>query len=264
MNTWEQFEKQCTDYLNLKFGDYAKFLLLGGSNSTVVDILAKTNNGNAFYIEVKQSPSQCGQFVLIPNFKTKKFEYSHLNVSHNNKYSQLIIDYMNDNFDEFSDVDSTGKDIIMPNGSDIFANWITHFYKEKDVKFFISNNFIIIPIDNFKYYFYIKAKYRVKRSGSSNVGRENLSNILEFIKSQNYCIKDYRFFNDKIFVYSTNNLHKKKFFYNNNEYMFSDRDGIYEVRKLSNTFNANVIFSIRLIDSVLGLSPYQFIDYLMK
>ena len=86
MEQWEEFEIQCTNYLNKKFGTYAEFIHQGGSDSTIPDILVNTNSGNSFFIEAKHSPAQCGQFVLLPNLETKSFEYSTLNVNCINKY----------------------------------------------------------------------------------------------------------------------------------------------------------------------------------
>lgn len=42
------------------------------------------------------------------------------------------------------------------------------------------------------------------------------------------------------------------------EYMISQRNEGYEVRKLSNTFNANVIFSINLNDSYVFPEKIEF------
>ena len=39
MAIWEEFEIQCTDFLNNRFGAYAKFFHQGGADSTVPDIL---------------------------------------------------------------------------------------------------------------------------------------------------------------------------------------------------------------------------------
>lgn len=50
----------------------------------------------------------------------------------------------------------------------------------------------------------------------------------------------------KLFVTSTRYIHNTRFIINGTEYMFSERGSEYEIRKLSNTFNANVIFSIDL------------------
>ena len=69
MERWEEFEIQCTEYLNQKFGAYANFIHQGGANSTVSDILVHTNTGNSFYMDVKHSPAQCGQFVLLPDLR---------------------------------------------------------------------------------------------------------------------------------------------------------------------------------------------------
>ena len=102
MSIWEEFEKNCVDYLNKKFGSYATFVHEGGSDSTVPDILVHTKNKKSFYIDVKHCPAQCGQFVLLPNIKTRTFEYSRLNATPINKYSEMIIKHMNDSFEEGS------------------------------------------------------------------------------------------------------------------------------------------------------------------
>ncbi len=44
--------------------------------------------------------------------------------------------------------------------------------------------------------------------------------------------------------------------------MFSSKEAYYEVRRLSNTFNANVIFSIKLKKNVHSITPNQFINLL--
>ena len=48
-----------------------------------------------------------------------------------------------------------------------------------------------------------------------------------------------------------------------NEYMFSLRDeNYYEIRRLSNTFNANVIFSVKIKNNQQGMSRQEFISVL--
>ena len=44
MAIWEEFEIQCTDYLNSRFGAYARFFHQGGADSTVPDILVETKS----------------------------------------------------------------------------------------------------------------------------------------------------------------------------------------------------------------------------
>ena len=261
MEQWEEFEIQCTNYLNKKFGTYAEFIHQGGSDSTIPDILVNTNSGNSFFIEAKHSPAQCGQFVLLPNLETKSFEYSTLNVNCINKYSKMIMEYMNKNFDEFREAGTAGKDIDMPDGSNIFANWIMQMYTAKGVELFITNNYTILPISSFSDYFEVSAKYRIKRSGSSNVGKSRIKLVTEYINSHNYSTTDFYTNGDKLFVSSTQQLHNQRFIIEGNEYMFSLRGEEYEIRKLSNTYNANVIFSIKY-KLVPGITNDEFIAYL--
>lgn len=164
MAMWEDFEIDCTSYLNSKFGAYAYFTHQGGPDSTVPDILVQTNSDKSFYIDAKHSPAQCGQFVLLPNIESGTFEYSKQNVTQINKYAHRIIEYMNDDFDKFRNAGTTGRDIDMPNGSSTFSNWIIQAYQEKDVMFFITNNYTILPVERFQEYFDVSAKYRLNEA----------------------------------------------------------------------------------------------------
>ncbi|MDR9756183.1 MAG: hypothetical protein RJR35_05475 [Thermoanaerobacterales bacterium] len=129
-----------------------------------------------------------------------------------NIYAKQIIDHMNTQFDEYKEAGTAGKDIIMKNGSEIFSNWIIDTYKNSGVLYFITNNYTILPIERFEVnILMLIAKYRVKRSGSSNVGKNNISNVLRFINSQDYDIEDTRINGDKLFVVSTKSLHNKRF-----------------------------------------------------
>lgn len=262
MKIWEEFEIKCTNYLNQTFGTYATFTHQGGPNSTIPDILVETSSGNSFYMEAKHSPAQCGQFVLLPNIETETFEYSKQNVSRINTYAKMIIQHMNKSFDEFREAGTSGKEINMQNGSDIFSNWIIQTYQDKRTRFFITNNFTILPIERFQQYFDVTAKYRIKRSGSGNVGKSRLKSVMEYISSHNYEITDFRVQKDKFFVISSQQLHNQRFILDGNEYMFSLRGNEYEIRKLSNTYNANVIFSIEHDSSVPGMNKNEFIEAL--
>lgn len=262
MPTWEEFEIDCTDYLNCKFGEYANFIHQGGTDSTLPDILVKTQSGNKFYIDVKHSPAQCGQFVLIPDITNSSFIYSKQNVNQFNSYSRLIMEYMNESFDAFRESGTAGKDIKMENASKIFSDWIIQVYKEKGVRYFITNDYVIFSVEEILEYFEVTAKYRIKRSGSSEVGKARIHSILTYIRTTEYIISGSRIDGGKLFVKSQQNLHNKRFVYQQYEYMFSERNGEYEVRKLSNTYNANVIFSITKIEGKSGLTEEQFIEIL--
>lgn len=259
MAVWEQFEVDCTNYLNNRFGAYAKFIHQGGADSTVPDILVETKSGRRFYIDAKHSPAQCGQFVLLPDLETQTFEYSRLNVNRINRYSQMIMNHMNNDFNSFREAGTAGKDINMPNGSDIFADWIIQTYKNKGAEFFITNDFTLLPIERFRDYFNVTAKYRIKRSGSGNVGKSRLNSVISFIDSLDYNISNSHTTGDKLFVASSQQLHNLRFILRGIEYMFSQRGSEYEVRKLSNTYNANVIFSIEKKYGVRSIPDAEFI-----
>ncbi len=256
---WEDFEINCTELLNRKFGDYASFKHEGGSDSTVPDIKVTTKSGRVFYIEAKHSPAQCGQFVLLPDIGSRTFIYSHQNTTRINTYAKRIMEHMNTQFDDFKEAGTAGKDIIMNNGSEIFSNWIIETYENKGTRYFITNNFTILPIERFSEYFNVSAKYRVKRSGSSSVGKSNVSNVLRYIKSHGYVIESIRENGGKLFVESYQQLHNQRFLLCGHEYMLSLRDSEYEIRKLSNTFNANVIFSINFKNIINGVKADEFI-----
>ena len=263
MSTWEQFEIDCTRFLMEQFGEYATFIHQGRSDSTVPDIKVTTKKNKQFYIESKHSPAQCGQFVLLPNVETRKFEYSRLNSTEINEFSQVIINHMNNNFEEFKEAGTAGKNIEFDNCQNVFNDWIVKTYKDKGVKFFITNNNVILPIEEFAEYFNVSAKYRIKRSGSSSVGSGNIDKVIEYLKSTFPNI-ELKTTYDKVFIYTNDNLHNQRFIIGRNEFMISKRENNFEVRKLSNTFNANVIFSIELKTNKDGISIADFIFVLVN
>lgn len=263
MSTWEEFEIDCTNFLIEQFGEYAKFTHQGRSDSTVPDIKVETKKNKQFYIEAKHSPAQCGQFVLLPNVETRQFEYSRLNSTEINEFSQVIIDHMNNNFEEFKEAGTAGKNIDFDNCQNVFNSWIIKTYKDKGVKFFITNNNVILPIEDFSEYFNVSAKYRIKRSGSSSVGSGNIDKVIEYLKST-FSNIELKTTYDKVFIYTNDNLHNQRFIIGKNEFMISKRENNFEVRKLSNTFNANVIFSIELKTNKEGISIADFIFILVN
>ena len=262
MSTWEDFEIQCVNHLNEKFSDYARFTHQGGTDSTTADILVKTQKSKSFYVEAKHSPAQCGQFVLLPNLATRTFQYSSLNATDINQYSETIINYMNKDFDSFRNAGTAGKEIDIKNASDIFTGWIITTYKSKGVEFFITNGFFIFPIKDFAKYFDVTAKYRIKRSGSGDVGKSRFNTVMKYICEKGYNIANLRVSGNKMFLTSSEQLHNKRFILDGTEYMFSLRGNEFEIRKLSDTYNANVIFSVKLKDKPPHSENTEFIEYL--
>lgn len=239
LKSWEINEEECCSYLTNNYGD--KFTLEGLHNSNISDIKVKNNN---FYIEVKSIKSQCGQFVVLE--ENNEFIYSSKNKTFINEYSNYIINYMNNNFYLFTNVTSKPIDIILD--TNIFYSWVKNFYKLKNVKYFItkvnSNNYIIIPIDSIDNYFNISACYRVKKSGSSNITKNNFDEIKLVLNNIDFAFVEK---NEKIFIRTKENINEKLKGYNYTyQFKLINKD-LYEIRRLSNTNNPNVIFSIELI-----------------
>lgn len=110
-------------------------------------------------------------------------------------------------------------------------------------------------------FFNVSATYRVKRSGSSSVGKKKLSTIQHYIEN-NYSISNIYSESDKLYVECNLPMHNKRFILDGTEYMFSLREDIYEIRKLSGTFNANVIFSLKLKDNHPPFDNLDFENYI--
>lgn len=241
MMNWKEFEIECLDFLKKKYG--TSFDLKGESDSTVSDILFD-NGCRSFYIEAKMPLAQCGQFVLLPDFNKKIFVYSQKNKTSENEYTTKISHFMNENFDYFHNAGTAGIKIDLD--KDIFYGWIINYYRQKGVRFFITRGeygFILFPIENLSSYFDVSAIYRKKKSGSSRLSKkykDDFENAL--IRSHiNYSF-------DGINLISAENLDGRKVYGDNFAYLLREQGGSYRVNRLSNTVNANVIFSIKLID----------------
>lgn len=246
MSTWEDFEIECTNYLNNYYGAYAKFVHQGGANSTIPDILVKTNDSKAFYIEVKLPQAQSGQFVLIPDNSSKKFIFSPRNKTEANEFTEIITEHMNNDFDRFNNAGTAGRNLDI--NKNIFGQWIVNYFKSKGVKYFITKDtdYIIFPTPQFGFYFDITATYRIKRSGSSEPSKKYQPMVVAQLQSE-YEINNTVAKDKKLFVTGNSSLDKVRFIKGNYEYYLAPKgEDLYEVRQLSNTYNMNVIFSIIL------------------
>lgn len=247
--SWKDFEKEAVEYLQMKYGDSHTFTRKGGSNSTESDILVDEEQGsNSFFIECKEKNSQCGQFVLRIDYKKRLFVFSDKNKTENNSFSKKIIEYMNSNFDEFIYSINQGKLIhldSMHDSKNIFSNWIKYYYDHyKNVKYFITkdenNNWKLIDLDKLDLFFDIKAKYRMKKSGSSTPSNKYIDKIHKYLLDNNFPIKD-----DILSVKHVDGLSYDNFIIDNKIFHFSKQDdGDFTITQLSNTHNFNVIFDI--------------------
>lgn len=258
ISNWEIHERECYQYLKNVFGQDAEFIHHGGSDSTISDIQVRTKNGQSFWIECKSPQAQSGQFVAIP--KDGKFYFSERNKSLPNEISEFIINIMNRDFYKYSNAGTAG--IGLDINSDIFAYWIKNMYKNKGVKYFITHSttgkYVILPLDDISRYYSIGATFRAKKSGSSNVAKSSQEMVAQrIVESLNVSASQIEY-GVKMRVDSPLIADKQKIEINGYVYMFSKTpDGCFIIRRLSNTNNLNVIFSVSLKNES-GLSEDSF------
>ena len=247
ISNWENHERECYQYLKNTFGQDAEFIHHGGSDSTISDIQVHTKRGQTFWIECKSPQAQSGQFVAIP--KDGKFYFSERNKSLPNEISEFIIKIMNRDFYRYSNAGTAGIGLNID--SEIYANWIKEMYKKKGVKFFITHSttgkYVIFPIDEISRFYSIAATFRAKKSGSSNVAKSSQEMVAQrIVESLNVSASQIEY-GVKMRVDSPLIADKQKIEINGYVYMFSKTpDGCFVIRRLSNTNNLNVIFSISL------------------
>ena len=247
MQRGEEFEIESCKYLNETYGsETITFEHLGGMDSTKPDIAVIKNGNIQYYIEAKASAAQSGQFVLKPDVKTRKFIFSSRNKSIKNEMVDAIIKYMNSNFDQYKDAGTGGEKINMDN--EIFSKWIIDHYEKMNVKFVISefnSSFVIVPIRKFADYFDITATFRIKKSGSREPAKKDITGITNLIRTT-YPNVTFSTEDDALFADINSAVINNEFIFGQYTFQLSYRENNrYEVRKLSNTRNKNVIYSIK-------------------
>lgn len=247
MKPGEEFEIRCYEYLKRLYGTgTTTFHHEGGMNSTKSDIAVINGGYTKFYIEAKNTDAQSGQFVLLPNEETKTFVFSPRNRSEPNEMTEIMIEYMNNDFDRFNNAGTSGESLNID--SSVFSNWIIEYYIEKNVKYVISykNDYVILPIRKFADYFDISANYRIKKSGSNPPAKKDIPIIRQAIENA-YPNVEFTYEGNKIYANISSRIYRDRFTLGKYTYYFSKQsDNVYEIRKLSNTYNMNVIFSIKL------------------
>lgn len=243
MTNWELFESQCRSYLKEKFHlKDDEIILKGGSDSTSADIKIKTRLGDWINIEAKMPDAQAGQFVVLP--QENKFTFSTRNKSEV-KWAKDIINYLNRNYNEFKLLSTKGKEIELDNG--ILAEWIKNYYKnKKNTVFFITsfeNEMVIFPTEKLEKYFEISACLRIKKSGSGDPSKNNIHELTKIpgVKDNDLVNKGKKWFAN------FKNPESEKFILSGSLYRYQFckvEDGSFNIRRLGNTNNANVIFSL--------------------
>ncbi len=248
---WQEFEDDCYNYLNknkiIKDHDI-KSTQRGKSNSRESDILVEDLCcANKFYIECKMANSQTSQFVveLIDN----KFIFSENNLSEYNDNSTKIINSLNNNIETYKNVSTKDIEITL-NLKDI-SKYLINSMKEKNIKYIITGNSKIkylFPIEEIDKYFKMKVILRRKKSGSSNLSKEDINNFNNNIFNNKSIIEilDNKNKRKSYITKNTYNLYKNKFDLNKYFFRFIRDEDKYKITKKSNTNNINVIFKLTL------------------
>lgn len=245
-SSWQSFENECYNYLNSKYGSIAKFIALGKSDSKHSDIQVFPVHDLPFFVEIKSSEAQCGQFVLIPDETQHKFIYSEKNPTPFFSTTKMIMDHMDSLFREYVNAGTAGRQISLD--KNIFYHWVKDYYTSKNVKFFITkaSNYIVFPIEQFDAYFDISCTYRMKRSGSSSPSKSNIREIEDILLKNN--IKGQLVtYGKEYYLKTAMNITDLKLKGSRYTYIFrAAENSQYRIRRLSNTCNSNVIFQISL------------------
>ena len=118
----------------------------------------------------------------------------------------------------------------------------------ENVRYVISykNGYVILPINKFARYFDINANYRIKKSGSSEPAMKDIDVVKQKVKLF-YPTVNFKTQGKKLFAYVHDPIVQDRFILGKYTYYFSERGpNTFEIRRLSNTYNMNVIFSIQL------------------
>lgn len=255
MKSWEKFEQKCTSYLTEQYSEKygCKFVRTGGSDSTHPDICVTTKNGKRFYIEVKMSNAQCGQFVAIPNEGSITYSTNN-HPNEPSEYSRDIINCMNKDFDKYKNPTTHGINVKID--SMLCYNWIIDHYKnDLKCKYVITegkNGFILFKIDSISKYFNVTAIYRKKKSGSTNPTTKHRDEIEKLLQQSHLTYENLNFNHKHLEVCIDCPCETFKLYGEEHTYFFRKIDNsIYRITRLSNTNNPNVIFEISLKPSVV-------------
>lgn len=188
----DKFEQKCARYLKRQFPNH-KFTVKGGHDRTVSDILVD----DSFYIECKMTERQNKHInaqstgfgiKLVESDSNKAFECSE--TAENNDAALEILNYINSNINEFSKLIAQHSSKVQINiNPKVFARWISNYYKQRNVLFFITtlnNKFSIFKNTpgNLLKYFEIRAYARYFPNGSKDLPLCFRDNVLAALKQQ--------------------------------------------------------------------------------
>lgn len=206
----DQFEIDVAKYLNEQFSNTGlTFNPVGKSNSQISDIVVfRGEKSTGEYIECKMAKAQAAHFTLdevVSNGKVIGYKYQgDLSDDEYDVAVKTIVEYINGNLEKINNdkylrlgeayVDekdaNAQKAIEMQASQKIqssFDKAIIRHYRNKNVKFVASGNPgetpVILKLENFANYFDIKATFRVLPSGSRDIPKYRVKDI---VSTMNY------------------------------------------------------------------------------
>ena len=277
-NAWEELENRCYEYLRHMYGDNNSIEPYVKSDSTKADIKVEPAASDEFFVEVKAGDSQCCQFVLFPNEDTESFDFSKRNKVPLSDNCKRIIAYMDGLYKKYYKVGKKGIPVEID--SSTLYGLVQDFYSVKKVKFFMTEgtDILIFPSSSFSDYFTIEAFYRRKTSGSAEPNESNNNaEIMQGLNEEGISgTIEYKSVGGKIrcFLHSDTYIHKRKMMCEEHTYQFKDNNYskilskskkyVFEVRRLSNTSNPNIICQLSLKKTVQDKNDLQAFEDIMN
>lgn len=247
---WEMFESEAVLFLEQALCKTDCVVCkCGGHNSRESDIQIFAGDGSSFFVETKMPKSQTSQFVL--DVQDTGIFFSENNLSKKNWYSLKILKFLNNKFNDISEIRCFGPQVLdVP--KKVSFGYIKKDFKEKGIKFVVSrdksNNFVVIPIERLDWFFDVKCILRRKKSGSRKLS-EKYSEDFEKSVMSNLNVRILKEGN-RYFVVSEEPISRGNCYidsvgHSDIRYFLSQKsENVYEIRILSNTNNINVIFSL--------------------
>lgn len=270
---WENYEKECYDYIKSILPSDITANYEGRSDSTRPDIVLKLGECFLFNVEIKMGHSQAGQFVLI--FKDGNYLFSPRNKCKED-YCKEIIDYINKNINSYIQIEQNSIRVDCDKES-MYKRIKNLYINEKKTLFFVTkilNEYIVFPTEVLDDYFDIFCNIRRKKSGSYSPPRKDLEKIKEYFddyfhgESNQFELEETE---GKTYIKCNiaKGFDNYRFKVKNEQatYILAYKQGtdLFEVRKLSSTNNINVIFELisknnscsRVSDFIALLSQYR-------
>lgn len=265
---WKDFERKAAKYLEstLELIPYVFVFPEGGSDSNLPDVKIMKLDKFLLNIEIKESNSQAGQFVikLVDNI----YEFSDSNRVDRTPCLPVIA-HINNNINKYLDVQQSGISVDLTQ-EQMARRIIYHYEITKNSKFIITgseNDFVVFPTYEIEKYFDIECVVRRKKSGSQDIPFNKLHEIIKIIKENGYETAVQTTDGKQLFVKSDHDLHKKKIDvdYFDGVIYFSNLEPRGNVVKiLSKTNNINVIFTLKLKSNHPGNQINKLIEIIKK